>query len=118
MFEVGSLYDRLAGLVDGRQPKGKRYSLALLLLLLILGKLSGEDRPERIAAWARHRLPELIELLPLERESLPCANTYRYTAQRAVEPEALQQLLSEFLSSQPGAGRSVLIQSSWTNGQF
>ena len=118
MFEVGSLYDRLAGLVDGRQAKGKRYSLALLLMLLILGKLSGEDRPERIAAWARHRLPELIELLPLERESLPCANTYRAAAQRAVEPEALQQLLSEFLSSQPGAGRSVLIQSSWTNGQF
>lgn len=54
----------------------------MLLMLLILAKLSGEVRPEGIAAWARHRLPELIELLPLERASLPCANTYRYTAQR------------------------------------
>ena len=109
VFEVDSLYDRLDKLTDGRQAKGKRYSLALLLMLLILAKLSGEDRPEGIAAWARPRLPELIELLPLERDSLPCANTYRYTAQRAVEPEAFQQLISEFLSSQPGAGQSVLI---------
>ena len=109
MFEVGSLYDRLDQLVDGRKAKGKRYALALLLLLMILAKLSGEDRPEGMAGWARYRRAELIELLPMERDSLPCANTYRYGVQAAVEPAALQQVVSEFLCSQPGAGQSVLV---------
>lgn len=108
-FEVGSLYDRLDSLGDARQARGKRYSLALLLTLLILAKLCGEDRPAGIAAWARHRRAELIELLPLERETLPCANTYRQAVSRAVDPEALQRTFSEFLQAQPGAGQSVLL---------
>lgn len=109
VFEVGSLYDRLEGLVDGRHARGRRYPLALLVLLMILGKLSGEDRPEGIAAWARQRLPELIELLPLERATLPCANTYRNVVRDAIEPQPLQQLFSDYLLSQPGAGQSVLV---------
>jgi predicted transposase YbfD/YdcC len=108
-FEVGSLYDRLEALSDGRQARGKRYSLALLLLLIILAKLCGEDRPAGIAAWARQRSEELIELLPLERATLPCANTYRRAVSGAVNPEALQRTLSEFLLAQPTAGQSVLL---------
>lgn len=108
-FEVGSLYDRLDALVDARHARGKRYSLALLLTVIILAKLSGEDRPQGIAEWARLRSAELLELLPLERERLPCANTYRNVVSRAVSPEALQQTLSEFLLAQPEAGRSLLL---------
>src|SRR5438034_2518257 len=109
VFEIGSLYDRLEQLSDARQARGKRYSLALLLTLIILAKLSGEDQPEGIAEWARLRQVELSELLPLERETLPCANTYRAAVSRAVEPEQLQQVLSAFLCSQPQAGLSVLV---------
>jgi predicted transposase YbfD/YdcC len=108
-FEIGSLYDRLEALGDARKARGKRYSLALLLTLIILAKLCGEDRPKGIAEWARYRSAELIELLPLERETLPCANTYRHAVSRAVEPAALQQTLSEFLQAQPQAGLSVLV---------
>ena len=108
-FEVGSLYDRLEQLTDQRQARGKRYSLALLLLLLILAKLSGEDRPAGIAAWARLRQAELIELLPLARATLPCANTYRNAVSRAVDPAALQAVVTDFLCAQPQAGQSVLL---------
>lgn len=108
-FEVGSLYDRLEALSDARHARGKRYALALVLTLLILAKLAGEDRPAGIADWIRQRGSELLELLPLERETLPCANTYRNVISRAVSPEALQQTISEFLHAQPGAGRSVLL---------
>lgn len=108
-FELGSLYDRLEQLTDGRAARGKRYPLAVLLLLIILAKLSGEDRPNGIAEWARHRQSELSKLLPLTRATLPCANTYRNAASRAVEAEALQSLVSAFLCEQPQAGWSILI---------
>jgi predicted transposase YbfD/YdcC len=78
-------------------------------LLIILAKLAGEDQPHGIAEWARERQGELIELLPLTRASLPCANTYRNAASRAVKPEELQQLVSEFLRSQPQAGLCMLL---------
>jgi predicted transposase YbfD/YdcC len=109
VFEIGSLYDRLEGLSDARDARGKRYPLAVVLMLIILAKLSGEDRPSGIAAWVRHRQSELIELLPLTRETLPCANTYRNVASQAVAVEALQQLVSAFLREQPQAGWSVLV---------
>lgn len=109
VFEIGSLYDRLEQLTDARAARGKRYSLALLLTLIILAKLSGEDHPKGIAQWARERQVELSELLPMERETLPCANTYRDVLSRAVDPEQLQQALSAFVCSQPQAGHSVLI---------
>jgi predicted transposase YbfD/YdcC len=108
-FEVGSLYDRLEQLADQRHARGKRYPLAVLLLLIILAKLAGEDQPHGIAEWARARQAELIELLPLTRESLPCANTYRNAASRAVKPDELQKLVSEFLRSQPQTGLCVLL---------
>jgi predicted transposase YbfD/YdcC len=108
-FDVGSLYDRLEQLADQRKARGKRYPLAVLLLLIILAKLAGEDQPHGIAEWARERQDELIELLPLTRESLPCANTYRNAASRAVKPDELQKLVSAFLRSQPQAGLGVLL---------
>jgi predicted transposase YbfD/YdcC len=108
-FDVGSLYDRLEQLADQRHARGKRYPLAVLLLLIILAKLAGEDQPHGIAEWARARQDVLIELLPLTRASLPCANTYRNAASRAIKPDELQQLVSEFLRSQPRAGLCVLI---------
>ena len=109
VFEVGSLYDRLDGLMDARDARGKRYPLAVVLMLIMLAKLSGEDRPSGIAEWARQRQSELIELLPLTRETLPCANTYRNVASQAVAVEALQQLVTAYLREQPHAGWSVLI---------
>lgn len=108
-FDVGSLYDRLDELADQRDPRGKRYPLAVLLVLILLAKLAGEDQPHGIAEWARARSAELSELLPLTRESLPCANTYRAAASRAVQAAELQQVVSSFLCSQPQAGLSVLV---------
>jgi predicted transposase YbfD/YdcC len=108
-FDVGSLYDRLEQLADQRQARGKRYPLAVLVLLILLAKLAGEDQPHGIAEWARERQGELIELLPLTRASLPCANTYRNAASRAVKPDELQKRVSEFLRSQPQAGLCVLL---------
>ncbi len=50
-FEIGSLLAALAQVTDQRSARGVRYDLAPVLLLMVLAKLSGEDRPSGIAHW-------------------------------------------------------------------
>ena len=45
VFELGGLWQRLSTLVDRRGRRGKRYPLAVVLMLMVLAKLSGQDRP-------------------------------------------------------------------------
>ena len=98
IFDVGSWRDRLEQLTDLGPARGNRNPLAQpLLLIIILAKLSGEDQPHGMVEWARARLAELMELLPLERGTLPYANTYRAAASRVVEPEVFQRAVSELL---------------------
>lgn len=63
VFDVRSLWRRLAALSDRRRRRGKRYALPLVLLLIVLAKLSGEDRPIGIADWVRHRRVQLAQAL-------------------------------------------------------
>ena len=52
-FEVNSLYAALLNVTDRRHARGKRYSLATILTLSVLAKLSGEDTPEWLADWVK-----------------------------------------------------------------
>ena len=49
VFDIGSLYEYLEQIEDTRQAKGQRYKLIDLLVLMLLAKLGGEDRPSGIA---------------------------------------------------------------------
>lgn len=109
LFDVSSLYAQLNTLEDKRKAKGRRYSLALVLLLTILAKLCGEDTPSGIADWARLRTRRLVEFLQLDRKTLPCHNTYRRVLRRAVNLLELQHLTSQFLTQGLDQGHSVLV---------
>lgn len=108
-FDVDSLVQRLSTLADRREAKGKRYSLALVLLLVVLAKLSGEDTPYGIADWARHRCAALAAILQLERKTMPCHNTYRRVLSAAVDVNQLQDIVSQYLQQVVSCGTSVLI---------
>lgn len=82
VFEVGALGERLAALTDGRQAGGKRYPLARVLLLVVLAKLSGEDRPSGIADWVAHRQAALHAALGLTWRRMPHHNTFRRVLHR------------------------------------
>ncbi len=109
MFDIALLLRRLERLTDWRCPKGRRYALALLLLLIVLAKLAGEDRPSGIADWIGSRGRLLQEALRLPWRRMPHHNTYRRILEQALTPDELDRAVGEHLASLPGVGQSVLI---------
>ena len=58
VFDVDSLYAEFERLGDRRRRRGRRYTLAAVLLLIVLAKMCGEDRPYGIAQWVDARSEE------------------------------------------------------------
>ena len=76
VIDVGSLYSRFEGLKDSRKPRGLRYRLVHILVMMVLAKICGEDTPSGIADWVQHRSEQMIEMLKLERRTMPHHSTY------------------------------------------
>lgn len=85
-----ALYEALKQVKDGRKKRGCRYSLALLLTLLLLARLAGESEIRAAAQWIRLRKGWIIEYLHLTRATLPCAGTYGYALERIDAQELLE----------------------------
>ena len=109
VFDLGGLYAYFEKLSDKRRAQGKRYTLALVLLLIVLAKLCGEDRPYGIAQWVTARTRRLIAFLGLSCRRLPSLNTYRRVLQQAVDVAQLQETVKRFLCRDASAGHSVLL---------
>ena len=109
VVDLGSLYARFSWLVDRRRARGKRYSLALVLVLFVLAKLCGEDKPSGIADWVQHRAGLLLAIFGVRRQRLPCHNTYRRVLAGALFLADLQEAVSQFLTSRPDSGTDVLV---------
>ncbi len=95
-FEVNSLYEALLRVGDKRKARGKRYELATVLTLSVLAKLGGEDEPEGIADWVKHRAQELQASLGLKRKSMPHAVTYRRILGQAIAIQEFEQVVGTF----------------------
>lgn len=108
IFEVGSLYAYFQQVSDTRKPKGKRYPLVNLLLLMLLAKLSGEDTPSGIADWVAHRLEPLCELKILHKKQSPSHMTYRRVLQNILQPEEFERLISQFQQSRFATGQEIV----------
>ena len=104
VFDLGGLYAEFEKLSDKRKPRGKRYALALVLVLMALAKLCGEDLPSAIAQWISDRACYLIALMGLSCQRLPCLNTLRRVLQGAVDLGQLQEAMSRFLRQSPTVG--------------
>jgi len=99
IFEIGSLYTYFKRVTDTRKAKGKLYTLAHLLVLMMLAKLAGEDRPSGIADWVAHRIEQLHEMKVVPKARAPSHMTYRRVLQDTVQPEELEALISEYQQS-------------------
>ena len=109
LFDPKRLLARLGELSDCRGQRGKRYGLAQLLLLVLFAKLSGQDTPSGIADWLSHRAKGLIEALHLDWSRMPHHNTLRRVIAFVVDPEELDRVVAEHLTSLPGVGTSRLV---------
>ncbi len=109
LFEIEGLYSYFTKLKDTRKPKGLRYPLALIMTLLVLAKLCGQDRPSGIAEWAQNRAELLAEALHLKRNKMPHHSTYRRILEKVIDVFEFEELVGQFLKSRPKAGRSVVV---------
>ena len=95
--EALSVYRALQQVTDGRHKRGVRYSVALILTLILLAKLTGMTTPLAIAEWVRLRADWLRMVLPITRPTFPCAATYSNVL-RAVDAEQVNALLTATLT--------------------
>lgn len=109
VYDVGSLYAKFRELSDRRKPKGLRYRLETILVVMILAKICGEDNPSGIAEWAKHRMRLLCEALKLKRKAMPHHSTYRRISEEVICVEELEQMLSEVWSDKRYFGKQVLL---------
>ena len=96
LYDVGSVYEYLSKLTDVRKARGKLYRLETVLLLIVLAKLCGCDRPVEIADWAKNHQEQLVQLLQLRRPSMPHHNTYRRILAQVVYQEEIESLVGKY----------------------
>ncbi len=96
IYDKGSVYDRLHKLRDMRKARGKQYSLVGLLMIILLAKLCGADKPTEIADWGKHREQELTGLLKWSRLKMPHESTYRRVMAHKLYVEEIEALVRAY----------------------
>ena len=89
----------LQALPEGRQRRGVRYPQWLLLLMAILGILSGCRSARELERFARRHHQAFAAALKLEPPKAPCDSTFFYLCE-TVEIEELFGVLREWMLAQ------------------
>jgi predicted transposase YbfD/YdcC len=109
VMNIGQLHDELAEIPDKRKARGIRYTLPILLCVIILAKLSGEDTPTGISEWAQLRKKQLQAFFNYHREIKPGHNTIRRTMASSLDEADLQKQISRYLHQNYGNQQSILV---------
>jgi len=96
VYDEGSVYESLSQLTDMRKARGKLYRLETVLMIIVMAKLCGNDKPVEIADWGKHHRDELVKLLQLKRSKMPHHNTYRRIMAYAVYQEEIERLVGAY----------------------
>ena len=99
VYDVGSVYERLAKLTDRRKARGKLYGLETVLMIILMAKLCGEDTPSGMADWGKNHAEQLVELLHLKRANMPSHSTYRRILAYGLYQEEVERLVAEYNQS-------------------
>jgi predicted transposase YbfD/YdcC len=81
----------------------------MVLVLVTMAKLCGENHFMGIAEWAKHRAELLVDLLQLKREKMPHHSTYRRILAEGVNAEEIEKMSHEFLVGKQYFGRQALV---------
>lgn len=108
LYDLDSLFGILLRVSDPRHSRGKQYPLAVLLVLILLAKLCGENTPTGIADWVTYRIDELAAMKLLPKKKAPCHMTYRRVLQLIVSPDELERLMGEYHQSCLNTGTELV----------
>ena len=109
VFNISDLEARLNQLTDSRDKRGKIYPLGMVLTMVILAKLAGEDKPSGIAQWIRLRGDAFVKIFCRQRKRMPCLNTIRTVLQEVVPLDELETLFQRYLHDTYGGQESRFI---------
>lgn len=103
VIDEASLYRAFEQVKDGRKKKGKRYPLPLILTLILLGKLAGEQSINGIVDWVKERKPWLRQVLDWPR-NFPVNATYSFAVAQCDGQEVTQAIAQVILKARAVAG--------------
>ena len=109
VFNLADLTQYLNQLTDPRDKRGKIYDLGTILSMIVLARLSGQDKPYGIFEWIKNRQEALVALFSLKRKQTPCLNTVRTILGEVVSLDELEQALRHYLNLRYGGQSSVFI---------
>ena len=96
LYDHGSVYEGLSRIADKRNARGKIYRLETILMIVILAKLSGEDKPSGIAEWGKHHGCQIVELMQLKKSRMPSLNTYRRILADVACQEEVERMVGKY----------------------
>jgi len=109
LLNIGELYEAMGQVKDNRKDKGKRYTIDILLVVVILAKLCGQNTPYGIAEWARMRGEELQLMFNYHRKVIPSNKTIQRLTATSIEDQDLQEKTRRYLHQTYGGQQSVLV---------
>jgi predicted transposase YbfD/YdcC len=96
LYDLGSVYDGLSKITDKRKARGKIYRLETILMIIVMAKLSGEDKPSGIAEWGKHHGDEIVKLMQLKKSRMPSLNTYRRILADGAGQEEVERMVGKY----------------------
>jgi len=109
VFDLADLAGHLGQLNDPRDNRGKVYPLGIVLSMIVLARLSGQDKPKGIFEWLRYRREAFGQVYGLKVARTPCLNTLRTILSEVVILDELEKRLKSYLHERYGGQESVLI---------
>ncbi len=103
-----SLAARFADIPDQREPKGVRYPLPPLLVLLSVAKFCQQDTPAAITDWLAHRSAFCRDKLALSWQRMPSASTWQRVLGHNLPAPTLEEKVGAFFQALSGAEKELL----------
>ena len=96
LYDLGSVYEGLSKMTDKRKARGKLYRIEMILMIIVLAKLSGEDKPSGIAEWGKNHGAEIVKLMHLKKSQMPSVNTYRRMLAEVACQEEVERMVGKY----------------------
>lgn len=108
-LNLSELASYLNQLNDPRDRRGRVYELGPVLVMIIMARLAGQDKPSGVFEWIRYRTREIARQFRLSKERTPCLNTIRTILSKVIGLDELEKVFSTYLIERFGGQSSVLI---------